>query len=59
MFLGYKAHDINLSRSNTLDFRKVTEPKFVEQFMKKLSEFDVKPLHGEACPEQYKINKLL
>lgn len=29
MFLGYKLSDINQSRKNTLDFRKVSQPKFI------------------------------
>lgn len=30
MLLGYSMKDINMSRRNTLDFRKVKSPEFIE-----------------------------
>lgn len=30
MLLGYKAKDINIPRTNYLDFRKVSQPAFIQ-----------------------------
>ena len=59
MLLRYPKEEINLPRSNTLDFRKVSSSAFVEQFMNKLSEYDLAPEKTDECPEEYRINKLL
>ena len=42
MLLGYPKEEINLPRTNTLNFRKVKDQKFTEEFLSKLYAYELR-----------------
>lgn len=49
MLLRYDKAEINLPRSNNLNFLKVSDEKFVKEFMGKLGEYDLAPEETGPC----------
>ena len=42
MLLGYPKDEINLPRKNVLNFRKVKNQKFIEEFLNKLCSYELR-----------------
>ena len=60
MLVGYAKEEINLPESNVLNWRKVRKVEFIDQFLEKLKNYQLRRTESaDAITPEYKITKFL
>lgn len=59
MILGRPKTEINLPRSNSLNYRKCIKKDYIEKMIADLEKYELRRESSEAVGNEYKINKLL